>query len=74
MKPYLQKIKSKQIHNSAIVESKNIGKDVFIGPFCLIGPNVILQEGVNLHSHVVINGNTKIGKVENKVSFFFFHF
>ena len=50
------------IHQTAIVEQgAEIGTDVKIGPYCVVGSNVVLGEGVNLHSHVVIAGKTKIG-------------
>ncbi len=39
-----------------------IAKNVHIGPFCLIGPNVEIDEGTSLTSHVVIEGHTKVGK------------
>ena len=33
-----------------------------IGPFCIIGPNVVLGDRVELKSHVVIDGDTEIGE------------
>ena len=51
------------IHQSSIVDQKaKIGKNVKIGPFCFIGPQGQLNEGVELISNVHIEGNTKIGK------------
>ena len=51
------------IHQSSIVDQKaKIGKNVKIGPFCFVGPQVQLNEGVELISNVHIEGNTKIGK------------
>ena len=38
-----------------------IEKNVKIGPFCFVGENVHLKEGVELISNVHIEGNTKIG-------------
>ncbi|OZA13876.1 MAG: acyl-[acyl-carrier-protein]--UDP-N-acetylglucosamine O-acyltransferase [Rhodobacterales bacterium 17-64-5] len=32
-----------------------------MGPFCKVGPDVILAEGVHLLSHVVVEGHTTIG-------------
>ncbi|MDB5415337.1 MAG: acyl-ACP--UDP-N-acetylglucosamine O-acyltransferase [Rubritepida sp.] len=32
-----------------------------MGPFCVVGPSVVLEEGVELVSHVVIEGETRIG-------------
>ena len=52
-----------KIHATAIVEDGAIlGADVVIGPFCHIGPNVRLADGVELKSHVVIAGHTEIGE------------
>ncbi|MDG1459095.1 MAG: acyl-ACP--UDP-N-acetylglucosamine O-acyltransferase [Pseudoprimorskyibacter sp.] len=54
---------SAQIHPSAVVEEgAKIGDDVFIGPFCHVGPNVTLHTGVKLKSHVVVAGITTIGE------------
>jgi UDP-N-acetylglucosamine acyltransferase len=38
-----------------------IADDVEIGPFCRVGPDVVLGAGCRLMSHVVIIGRTKIG-------------
>jgi UDP-N-acetylglucosamine acyltransferase len=35
---------------------------VRVGPFCLVGPEVRLGAGSVLHSHVVIEGDTSVGK------------
>ena len=51
------------IHNSSIISSKaKIGKRVKIGPFCFVGSEVQIGDGVELVSNVHIEGNTKIGK------------
>ena len=56
------------IHNSSVIDKKaNISKNVKIGPFCYVGPDVILEEGVELISNIHIEGNTKVGKVLNRV-------
>lgn len=50
------------IHSSAVIDPKaKIGKDVQIGPFCMIGPDVELGDGSHLLSHVALAGKTKIG-------------
>jgi UDP-N-acetylglucosamine acyltransferase len=50
------------IHDTSIISSSAvIGRDVKIGPFCIIGDEVILEEGVELKSHVVIEARTTIG-------------
>ena len=51
------------IHQTAVIDSKaKINKNVKIGPYTVIGPNVEIGEGTDIHSHVNIVGNTKIGK------------
>ena len=51
------------IHKSSVIDSKaKVGNDVKIGPFCFVGANVQLGDGVELISSVHIEGNTKIGK------------
>jgi UDP-N-acetylglucosamine acyltransferase len=50
------------IHPSAIIHPQaQIGADCEIGPFCVIGGHVILGDGCRLHSHVVIDGHTRLG-------------
>lgn len=50
------------IHPTAIVESgAKLGEEVTIGPYCIVGPEVELGEGVGLTSHVVVAGRTIIG-------------
>jgi UDP-N-acetylglucosamine acyltransferase len=51
------------IHTSSVIsESAKIGRNVEVGPFCIIGDNVELGDGCVLKSHVVIKGHSKIGK------------
>ena len=51
------------IHKTAIIDSKaKISKHVKIGPYSVIGPNVEIDEGTTIQSHVNITGFTKIGK------------
>lgn len=53
---------SAQIHPAAVVEpGASIGPGVRIGPFALIGPEVTLAAGVEIKSHAVITGRTRIG-------------
>jgi len=50
------------IHPSAIVATGAIvPESCTIGPFCTIGHEVVLGEGCNLISHVVVDGRTRIG-------------
>jgi len=51
------------IHATAIVHSQaQIGPDCEIGPYCVIGEHVVLGAGCRLHSHVVVDGHTKLGQ------------
>ena len=51
-----------EIHSSAVVDPQaDLGTDVSVGPFCVIGPDVRLGDGVKLHSHVVVDGRTSVG-------------
>jgi UDP-N-acetylglucosamine acyltransferase len=53
---------SASIHPTAIVQpGAEIAADVKIGPFCLVGEHARLHEGVELISHVVVEGRTSIG-------------
>ena len=55
------------IHKTALINEKSkIEKNVDIGPYTVIGPNVEIQEGTKIQSHVNITGHTKIGK-NNKI-------
>ena len=53
---------SANIHSTAIVDNRaELGADVEIGPYCVVGPNVTLADQIKLHSHVVVDGHTSIG-------------
>ena len=50
------------IHPTALIaRGAEIGQGVRIGPFCTVGPNVVLEDGAHLMSHVVVDGRTTIG-------------
>jgi len=52
-----------RIHPTAVIHPKaGIDGDVEIGPFCVIGEHVQLHRGVQIASHVVIEGWTEIGE------------
>jgi len=52
-----------KIHPLAFVDPKaRVADDVEVGPFCVIGPDVILGAGNKLIAHVVLNGITTIGQ------------
>src|SRR5581483_3712907 len=51
-----------KVHATAIVEAgARLGDDVRIGPFCHVGAEVVLSDGVVLESHAVVVGRTTIG-------------
>ncbi|MFI5315937.1 MAG: acyl-ACP--UDP-N-acetylglucosamine O-acyltransferase [Myxococcota bacterium] len=53
----------KRIHATAIVDAgAELAEGVEIGPFCTVGPNVRLAEGVVLRSHAVVSGYTEVGR------------
>ena len=53
----------KRIHPSAIVDpGAELADGVEIGPFCVVGANVRLGEGVSLRSHAVVTGYTEVGR------------
>lgn len=50
-----------QIHPMALVaQGAVLGPDVSIGPWCEVGPDVIIEKGARLHAHVVVAGHTRI--------------
>src|SRR5882762_9815409 len=51
------------VHPSAVIHPKaQIGPNCEVGPYCVIGEHVTLGAGCKLHSHVVIDGHTKLGQ------------
>lgn len=51
------------IHQTAIIaDGAKLGKSCHVGPFCTIGSEVVLGDGVRLDSHVVVDGKTTIGE------------
>lgn len=55
------------LHPTAIVHpDARIGEGCVIGPYCVIGAEVTMGPGNRLHSHVVIDGWTVLGR-ENEV-------
>ena len=52
-----------RIHETAIVRNRaNIHESVEVGPYCIIGENVVIDKGVKLYSHVCIDGVTHVGE------------
>lgn len=51
------------IHPTAVISPQaRIGQNVRIGPYCVIGQGVEIGDGCTLHSHVVIDGISRIGR------------
>lgn len=51
------------IHPTAIIHPRaEIGADCEIGPYCVIGEHVVLGPRCRLHSHVVVDGHTRLGQ------------
>ncbi|XVN41502.1 MAG: acyl-ACP--UDP-N-acetylglucosamine O-acyltransferase [Rickettsia endosymbiont of Argas persicus] len=51
------------VHSTSVIaEGAKVGKNVKIGPYCIIGAEVILHDNVELKSHIVIEGITEIGE------------
>ena len=60
--PYVLGMNDSQIHSTAIVDiSVQIGQNVTVGPYCVIGKGATLHDNVVLKSHVCIEGNVEIG-------------
>lgn len=52
-----------RIHPTAVVHPKaSVGSNCDIGPFCVVAEHVVIGDDCRLHSHVVIEGHTTIGK------------
>ncbi len=50
------------IHPTAVVSRRaELGREVVVGPYSIIGDEVILHDGVRIASHCVIEGPTEIG-------------
>ena len=50
------------IHPTAMVaRGAELGVGVRIGPYCTVGGDVAIEDGVELVSHVVVDGHTRIG-------------
>jgi UDP-3-O-[3-hydroxymyristoyl] glucosamine N-acyltransferase len=48
-------------HPLAIIETDRVGRGVAISQYCVVGPDVTLEDGVRLHPHVVITGDVTVG-------------
>lgn len=53
---------SAAIHPSAkVADGARIGAGCRVGPFCVVGSEAVLEDGVELQSHVVVEGATVLG-------------
>jgi len=51
------------VHPTAIIHPKaELGSGCDIGPYCVVGEHVMIGDGCKLHSHVVVDGHTRLGK------------
>jgi UDP-N-acetylglucosamine acyltransferase len=51
------------IDATAVIEAgAEIADDVSIGPYSVIGANVVIESGTHIGPHVVISGHTRIGR------------
>ena len=51
------------IHPTAVIaRGAELGHGVRIGPYCTLGPHVVVEDGAELVSHVVVDGHTRIGE------------
>jgi UDP-N-acetylglucosamine acyltransferase len=58
------------IHPTALVEAGAIvPESAKVGPYCTVGPDVVLGEGCELVSHVVLDGRTTLGAGARVYSF-----
>ena len=54
---------SVKIHPTAIVDEKaELGKNVEVGAFSVIGPDVKIGNNTKIHSHVLVDGIVEIGE------------
>ncbi len=50
------------VHPTAIVaRGAELGSGVRIGPYCTVGPDVVIEDRAELMSHVVVDGHARIG-------------
>jgi UDP-N-acetylglucosamine acyltransferase len=63
-------VSAPEIHPSATVApSARVGAGCRVGPYCTVGPEAVLGEGVELVSHVVVEGATALGPVVRVLPF-----
>ncbi len=59
---YSVSIHTLNVHATAVVHpGARIGRDVEIGPYCIVGKNASIGDGTKLLANVVVQGHTEIG-------------
>ena len=60
-----------KIHHTAIVSDGSIldGEQIEIGPYSIIGPNVVIGDNSKVHSHCVIDVTQSFEKIINSLHF-----
>ena len=54
---------ARKIHSTAAVDSRaELGEDVEVGPFSVIGPDVVVGCGTIIENNVTLKGDTKLGQ------------
>jgi acetyltransferase-like isoleucine patch superfamily enzyme len=51
----------KNIHQTAIFETNQIGENISVGPYAVVDKQVRLGNNIKIHSHAVISGAVEIG-------------
>lgn len=50
------------IHPSSVIEDgAQIDRSASVGPFCVIGPQVVIHANVEIKSHAIVTGRTEVG-------------
>jgi UDP-N-acetylglucosamine acyltransferase len=56
-------ITAPNIHPSAVVSPRaELGRGCYVGPYSIVGDEVVLGDDVRLEAHVVVDGRTEIGE------------
>ena len=50
------------IHSTAVIEDgAKLGRDVVVGPYAVLGPDVVVGDGCKIFAHAMISGHTTLG-------------
>jgi len=51
------------VHPSALVDpSAQLDSGVSVGPFCIVGPDILIHKNTRLDAHIYLNGKVEIGE------------